>query len=47
MSKPLRCRLGWHRWVTTYASDGTTRYLKCQHCATEDDFSPRQFWMGE
>jgi hypothetical protein len=47
MRKPLRCRLGWHKWITTYASDGTTRFLKCKRCPKEDDFAPRQWWTGE
>jgi hypothetical protein len=36
--KPLRCRLGWHKWATRYSSDGTSRYLRCRRCPKEDDF---------
>ena len=41
MKKPLRCRLGWHHWVTRYSSDGTSRYLKCERCPKETDFEQR------
>lgn len=45
--RSIRCRLGWHRWVTTYSEDGTTHFLRCARCPKEADFAPRQFWMGE
>ena len=32
MGKPLRCRLGWRKWVTQYSSDGTSRFLQCVRC---------------
>jgi hypothetical protein len=41
MRKPLRCRLGWHTWVTRYSSDGTSRYLRCKRCPKETDFDKR------
>lgn len=41
MKKPLRCRFGWHHWVTRYSSDGTSRYLKCERCPKETDFEQR------
>jgi hypothetical protein len=41
MRRPIRCRLGWHKWVTRYSSDGTSRYLKCQRCPKETDFDKR------
>jgi hypothetical protein len=46
MSKPLRCRLGWHKWVTRYASDGTTRFLQCRRCPMQAEFEPCQWWTG-
>jgi len=46
MSKPLRCRLGWHKWVTKYASDGTTRFLQCRRCPKQAEFELRQWWTG-
>ena len=46
MSKPLRCRLGWHKWVTKYASDGTTRFLQCKRCPKEAEFELRQWWTS-
>ena len=47
MRKPVRCLLGWHKWVTTYASDGTTRFMKCKRCPKESDFYERQWWTGQ
>jgi hypothetical protein len=47
MTKAIRCRLGWHTWVTRYSSDGTSRFLTCRRCAKETDFSPRQWWVDE
>ncbi len=41
MTTPIRCRLRWHKWVTTYSSDGTSRYLKCKRCPKETDFDQR------
>lgn len=38
---PLRCRLGSHRWVTQYTSDGTSRYLTCKRCPETTDFDSR------
>src|SRR3954468_21771657 len=46
MSKPLRCRFGWHKWVTKYASDGTTRFLQCRRCPKQAEFELRQWWTG-
>jgi hypothetical protein len=42
MRKPLRCRLGWHKWVTTYTSDGTNSYLRCKRCPKETDFPTKR-----
>jgi hypothetical protein len=39
--RPLRCRLGSHRWVTRYTSDGTSRYLTCSRCPKTTDFEQR------
>ncbi|MDH2413121.1 hypothetical protein [Nocardioides sp. CER19] len=36
MRKPLRCRIGWHKWVTRYSDDGTAHYLRCRRCSKED-----------
>jgi hypothetical protein len=38
MKKPLRCRIGWHRWNKRYSSDGTSAYLQCQRCPKISDF---------
>jgi hypothetical protein len=46
MGKPIRCRIGWHKWVTTYSSDGTTRFLRCKRCPKETEFEQRQWWTG-
>ena len=35
MAKPLRCMVGWHKWVKRYTDDHV-RYLQCQRCGTED-----------
>jgi hypothetical protein len=45
--KPLRCRLGWHRWVTRYSSDGTSRFLQCRRCPKEAELELRQWWTGD
>jgi hypothetical protein len=36
MKKPLRCRVGWHKWVSHSSEDGTTYYLLCRRCSKED-----------
>jgi len=47
MGKPLRCRLGWHRWVTKHSSDGTSRYQQCTRCPKERELELRQWWPSE
>ena len=41
MRKPLRCRFGWHTWVTRYSSDGTSSYVTCRRCPKETDLDKR------
>lgn len=33
--EPLRCRLGWHKWVPKSNEDGS-RYRGCAHCPKVD-----------
>ena len=45
--KPVRCRLGSHKWVTMSSSDGKSRYLRCRRCPKETDFArPSDFAGG-
>jgi hypothetical protein len=37
MRRPWRCRFGWHRFETRYATDGTGRYLACRRCSKEEE----------
>ena len=43
---PLRCRVGWHRWVTHSTSDGTSRYLRCRRCPKETDIPRPEDHIG-
>ena len=36
MRKPLRCRLGWHKWAKRYNDQGL-RYPVCSRCKKEGD----------
>jgi hypothetical protein len=47
MSKPLRCRLGWHKWVKQYSSDGTSRFLQCARCPEQAELELRQWWTAD
>ena len=42
----LRCRLGWHSWVTTSTSDGTSRYLGCRRCPKETELTRPEDFIG-
>jgi hypothetical protein len=46
LHKPVRCRLGWHAWVKTSTSDGTSRYLRCRRCPKETDVARPEDFMG-
>jgi hypothetical protein len=47
MKKPLRCLFGWHKWVTTYTSDGTSRFLRCERCPKQAELELSQWWTGD
>ena len=36
MRKPLRCRVGWHKWAHRY-TDEHLRYLVCTRCQKQGD----------
>jgi len=36
MTKPIRCRLGWHKWTNQY-TDERVRYVVCQRCRKKAD----------
>ena len=44
--RPLRCRLGWHKWVRRSTSDGTSRYLGCRRCPKETDLRRPEDFIG-
>jgi hypothetical protein len=44
--RSLRCRLGWHTWVTHSSSDGTSRYLRCRRCPKETDIPRPEDHIG-
>ena len=35
MSKPFRCRIGWHKWVQRSNAEGS-RYSQCERCGNDD-----------
>ena len=40
MAKPLRCRLGWHRYIkihTPETIDAVPFFLRCERCGHERD----------
>ena len=41
MRRSIRCGLHWLTWVTTYSTDGTSRFLKCRRCPKTTDFEQR------
>jgi hypothetical protein len=36
MRRPLRCKVGWHRWTHRY-TDEHLRYLECTRCRKQGD----------
>jgi hypothetical protein len=43
MTRPLRCRLGLHKWVVTQDSSDGPRYHSCRYCGKIPDLDKRPF----
>ena len=46
MARPLRCRLGIHKYVRRQNTDGQ-RYLECARCGKEYDSADRALFRGQ
>lgn len=46
MSKPMKCHMGWHRWHTVSAEDGSGRFRVCRRCHKEDVSGGPGHWAG-
>ena len=45
MSKPFRCRLGWHKWVRRSNPEGGP-YSQCARCGTDAGNTKVQWGAG-
>jgi hypothetical protein len=39
MKRPMRCRLGWHRWRLAFTADNE-KYIACSRCGKEGEPGP-------
>jgi hypothetical protein len=46
MTRPLLCRLGWHKWRKAHNEQGQM-YRTCLRCDEDDDPGSRPSWRGD